>query len=511
MPTDEEIRVVVSAKDQASDDLERVADKADQLDKKTPTVDVDARGVEGLVDAAEQLPGHLGEAAGIVKQMSGGVAGLAGGIGAAAAGAFALADSFADTAIEAKTLSELTGSTVEDASALQQVWGRTGADTKDLADVMLQVNGVLEQSPDLARQLSIEGGNVQDRFISAVEAVRGIQDPIERARIGSQLFGEEGVRQVGAVIATVDDLGRAVGDMDPLVSDEDVESAKQFRTAMADLRTKAMQLGATIADDLVPALTEIAESPVADKLFDLVGLMAKLTEFQAKGGFGRALADGMQEASRFGSPLSFVLEQIRGGEEDAATAAKDFAEATGETAGAVDDLTDSTNALIDAQLQAEGGQQGLIQSADTFADSIADLAAAQADGATTAEEMEDAVWASNSALRDTKTQVLRYVQEIGTIPPDVETDFLAQIPPEYRAELQAFIRRANQGVDMPVRVKISNWTDVQNRFRQIEAGQMSAAGPASAPTTVNVHMPRGTRAADVLSVMNRHARRNGVR
>ena len=86
----------------------------------------------------------------------------------AAAAEYDLAQGFADAAIEARVTADLTGATIEDASRLQAVWKQSGADVNDLNDVLLQMNGVLQTSPEKAKQLGVnlqDGADIGSRFV----------------------------------------------------------------------------------------------------------------------------------------------------------------------------------------------------------------------------------------------------------------------------------------------------------------------------------------------------------
>ena len=179
-----------------------------------------------------------------------------------------LANNAADAAVEIGTLAQITGASVEDTSRLAQVWKTTGADVKDLADVVAQVNGVLADTPELARQLGIEleGANPQQVFIEAVEAVNQLSNSQERLVTGARLFGEEGVRQVAAVNARYQDLSTAIATTDPMFTADDVQAAIDMKQSLADVQAAAGRMAAELGQSLIPALEGLAEAlgPVAD-------------------------------------------------------------------------------------------------------------------------------------------------------------------------------------------------------------------------------------------------------
>ena len=139
---DTRAEIEIDADDKASADLDDVRRKASALDGIDVDIDVKATGLDDITDKLDAMPGLVGSAAGALRGL-----GSAAGVGAAAAAGVALADSLADASLSAEVLAGLTGDTLEDASRLQAVWQTTGADVNDLADVLLQMNGVLDRHP----------------------------------------------------------------------------------------------------------------------------------------------------------------------------------------------------------------------------------------------------------------------------------------------------------------------------------------------------------------------------
>ena len=206
--SNDKVTIDIDADDKASADLDDVRRKASALDGTDVDIDVTATGLDGVIGKFEQLPGAIGAAAGALRTL-----GTAGGIGAAAGAALALADNLADASLSAEVLAGLTGDSLENASRLQAVWKTTGADVNDLADVLLQMNGVLADTPELAKQIGInldDGRTIGERFIQVFELIKaGAIDTATQ----SKLLGEEGVRQVARLTASYDDLEAALADV----------------------------------------------------------------------------------------------------------------------------------------------------------------------------------------------------------------------------------------------------------------------------------------------------------
>lgn len=206
---DTRLNIDITATDNASDDLRRVGDEADKLDTKFGNLD-------------------LGSIAGP----------------AALAGAAGLAKSYGDAAIDAQVLADLTGSTVEEASRLQTVFKNTAdGDANDLADIILQMNDVLSESPDIVTDLGIEfesSGNSVADFLNLVDLINESElTAQEKAKVLGELFGEEGVRQVQKMISTVGDLETAVEDVPDaaVITAADVARAQRFAEQWAKIQS----------------------------------------------------------------------------------------------------------------------------------------------------------------------------------------------------------------------------------------------------------------------------------
>ncbi len=254
--TDQEFELVVQAKDQASAKLAKVEAQIDELDRKPPAeVEVNAN-TKGFLDDIgglnAQLDGVIGKVADLAGR--GGGAAATGGILAVGAGLLTAVDHASELAIEVDNLRTLTGDTAEEASRLSGVWKQAGFDGKDLQDVVLQMNGVLQTSPELVERLGInlnDGKSIGERFVQVVGLLGSeFQNSAERSQAASQLFGEEGVRQVNAVTNAFGDLNEAVEDYNGKIwTEEQIDRARahEARVRSAKAEWEALWLSASDA------------------------------------------------------------------------------------------------------------------------------------------------------------------------------------------------------------------------------------------------------------------------
>ena len=487
---DKELRVRLKADDKITPAAKKAKSSLDAI-PETVDVKVNARGFEDLADAAGSLPGPLGDAAGLVGQL-----GAAGGVGALAAGMFAAADAAADMAIEAKTTADLTGSTVEEASKLQNLWSRTGADVNDLNDVLLQMNGALAQSPELAKQIGVnldDGKNITQRFVELTDKLASGQLTAVEA---SQLFGEEGVRQVGKLRTMYGGLSDDLENMPAPVDDEDVAQAIEMKKAVDQLKNTLTATVGIVGKELVPLFGDMAT--IANTAADALpggkggsgeGLLKWIRDYGT--GIG-LLAKGM-ELITGGGGLKF--DEFAGGEfvaviEDSADAAdkanratasygrtiRETAEAARELMGVEDEAADQRRALADSEFAYRDAQRDLVTAIQETSDALKESAPATLEGAAAldefaqqagtaadaavrmeADQMEAAgatqsaaqaqtTWNSNM-LQSARTTsgpmqqaIVNYIAKINGIPPEKVSEILAN--PDY-----ATIDAANAAID----------------------------------------------------------------
>lgn len=273
--------VKLEATDNASGDIRDVSDRADTLDRKTADVNIEATdNASGTIDTINQklgsAPGGLGAIAGKLTSPAGALTLLGGSL-------IAAAGYTADIATEAGTLASLFNSTPEEVSGLAAVL-RTTADVeaRDLADMIGQMASSLQSTPEDATTLGITLDQVRQSpvraFIQAIDHIgKDGKFSFEEMQAASRTFGEEGVRQVAAVVAAVgpDGLSGAIAALPDaaIISAEDVRRARTFKREMGELQAT---LGG-IAQDVGGPVLQIL-SPLVDLLGEAAGLVPVITQ-----------------------------------------------------------------------------------------------------------------------------------------------------------------------------------------------------------------------------------------
>lgn len=245
--------VTVTADDNASRVLENVEAKLRDLDGRKASI-----GVGGAVAAGAAAGAAAGSGIPIVGDIL---------ENANAAGSWA---------IQVQAIANATGATLEDASRLAIIWRDAGLDLADLEDLMGNLNQVIRDNPELAEQLGLSTAN--DGVTTFLQAVKGLQTEFDnagdRGAAASQLFGEEGVRQVRRVeVITRGDLQAAFDGVSQtrLTNDSDVDNAIKLNEQATELRSKWEQIQLKVLQTLNLLTSKELDDTIVRKLDELGG------------------------------------------------------------------------------------------------------------------------------------------------------------------------------------------------------------------------------------------------
>jgi hypothetical protein len=368
---DDEINLFIEARDNAKKKIDAVQAEIRSLDGDTATVTVEAKsdraGIDEIATALGDLDGPIGAIGAKLSSLaspSGAIAGIVGGL-------ILAADYAADVAIEADNLAGLTGDSVEKASQLNAVWKSTGADAKDFQDVLLQMNGVLATNAGMAKQLGIDltdGATIGERFQEVSDILQhDFPDAAKRSQMASQLFGEEGVRQYNAMILAVGDLETAINDVPAVVSEEDVEKARETKAQIKEMKAEFQAFAQSLGSVVVPAIGAVfggfndlfdSAERAGQQLRSLWDSDARanfklVEDFEdaelAAQNFDRQL---IENATTFGEVRAKVLE-LTGSEHAANLVALEWKKAQDELDGSTKTLTGSNDLLLDVTKEIE--------------------------------------------------------------------------------------------------------------------------------------------------------------
>jgi hypothetical protein len=242
-----------------------VAGDLREIDGKTAkaTIDADATaGTNTLISRVGGLPGAVAAIGPELRTM----AATGGPIAAVAAAFIGAATEASNVALEAEGIADFAGTSVENASALQAVLRDTDAmEANDLKDTINQVTGALASNPALIETLGLKMDTVRqgpfETFIAAVDAWNSGQlSANEKMTVGSQLFGEEGIRQISALTSALDtDLATAIANVSEnrIISEADVEAAREVKRQFAELSGQLQGMAVQVGGEVVPVLADM--------------------------------------------------------------------------------------------------------------------------------------------------------------------------------------------------------------------------------------------------------------
>lgn len=230
--------------------------------------------VEAFLDAT-QLEKSLGKIKDRLKTFSrqiGAIGGVMAGMGTAVIAPMAAAVKvFADAGDKLHKMSQRTGVSVETLSALDYAATQSGTSIEGLEKAMagmarfaLQVSqGSGEAAKDIeALGLSVndlQSGTAEERFLKLARAIRGIEDPVERAGMSMRVFGKSGRDMLPLIAGDMDALMARAKELGITMSQEDADAAAQLTDALDELYRSVGSVGKTIATALIPKAVEFSK------------------------------------------------------------------------------------------------------------------------------------------------------------------------------------------------------------------------------------------------------------
>lgn len=246
----------------------------------TLSIDVAARlatfqdSLDKIGRQGEQLTGRLNKAFGTVKTS---IAALGAGL---AAGGFSLfVKSGIDAADNLGKLSQRVGVTVESLSALQYAAQINAVSSDQLTDGLTKLakaagdtaagtgeaRGAFEA---LGISIKNSGGQVKGTetlLLEIADKFAGIEDGTGKAALAMKLFGESGTRLIPFLNqgrAGIEGLKKEAERLGIVLSSETAKAAEEFNDNMTRLGTQTDRLKIALVENLIPALSKVAEKMV---------------------------------------------------------------------------------------------------------------------------------------------------------------------------------------------------------------------------------------------------------
>lgn len=279
----ERVQQLEEAQKQMGERTEENAKQYDALERelieaksKTKQYQEELKKTAGEANGLTQALQNVSDKAGVVSEKTKGLSTLAGGLGIAMLGN---AYASAQAADELNTLSRNLGVSVEDLQKMQYASDLVDVSMDQMAGSMEKLTKQMGSNSAVFETLGINiynaDGSMRDAtevWYESLEALSQVENGTLRDQLAMELFGKSAMDLSGII----DDGGaglKAYGEeaeaMGLILSQDDVDAANKFNDAIDKLKATAgasfMEMGATLAEELTPALEKIVE--IASQLF----------------------------------------------------------------------------------------------------------------------------------------------------------------------------------------------------------------------------------------------------
>jgi hypothetical protein len=215
----------------------------------------------------------------------------------------------------AQTLATSMNATVEEGGRLSQLFSTLGLDAADLLEIQAEFaqkvgeNGRNLETFGASLQMNAGGTvNWANTLVDALTQLQKIPDATERNRLGFQLFGEEGYKQLSRLLSSGLSVQEALERLGTPFTEEDVRATQQFDRAIMDLQLSGGELGRNLAREVIPAVTGLVGGAS-----DLVGILTAvpLPILLATTAAILLATTGFSPAAAAGARLSAVAAVVR--------------------------------------------------------------------------------------------------------------------------------------------------------------------------------------------------------
>lgn len=259
---------------------------------KSREVKVVITGDASKLDSA--LRGVESRMGGFRRTIGGALAGV--GVAAIGRGVMNVANKFEDSALSAQNFATASGLSVEQASRWNEVASDFRVDSDKVSGAMLKMSKNMSKNVHkwedygiVVEQAADGTVDVNKTFINAIDQLGQITDPLEKAQVGSEIFGRSWADlapliEQGAQGMT--DALNSVGDAQ-VFDEEEVRKADDFRAKMDNLNDSVDGVKLELAEGLLPVISTVAgflADNMNPQLATAIGLLA--------GGLGLAWAIG---------------------------------------------------------------------------------------------------------------------------------------------------------------------------------------------------------------------------
>jgi hypothetical protein len=184
---------------------------------------------------------------------------------------------FQDMAISAGKFADATGLAVEDASRYIEAAGDIGIPIDAVEGAIGRLNKTIGANPDKVRDLGVDlvylrdgSLDVNETFLNTIDRLKKIKDPAEKATVAAQLLGKGWQSMAELIEMGADDLSASLKEVSEqkVISDEELQMAREYRTAMDNLGDSTEDLKVKSGQRLIPLATLLANGATKALEFD---------------------------------------------------------------------------------------------------------------------------------------------------------------------------------------------------------------------------------------------------
>jgi hypothetical protein len=415
-------------------------------------------GLKSAQGAFNNFKTQVSQADGVMgKFKAGGAAALdavkANAVGFAAAGGAALAAfaaksvmAFNETALAAGKFAEATGLSVEEASRWTEVAGDIGVEASTVQKAMDKLNKAIATGSNEFKELGAEVAytsagavDVNKTFLNTVEALRRIEDPAKRAELASKTLGK-GWQEMSELIAQgsnrLEDSLASVSDA-KVINQEELERARQFRDSLDQLTDKGGDLAMTLGGALLPVLADLLG--VLNTVITTVQKTAGAIQDFMSGIGGRGL-ENLVDMAKTQQELNTHLKESWSAYYSSRRAAERLATALHDTTVATEEADEAWQELLGSLSEQEAWNDVLDALDDVNKTSYEALVSGTAEDARRAQ----------GAVNDLTGDIYDYVQSLGNIPPNVQTQIVGLLNRGAFDEAIALLENIRRGANAPI-------------------------------------------------------------
>lgn len=265
----EKHKTLATALEQAKNSGTATADQINALTRETEEAAVQANAAKDAYNNFNPTLERTGQLAGDVAEKTRGLS-IAGAAVAASIGAMAV--KAASAADEIGELAAKTGFSVEFVQEAQFAAERVDVSFETMAGAMTKLKKNLDSDSGSvaeafkaigvnAKQLEASGADMDEIFLTVVEALGGVGNELERDQLAMQIFGKSADQLAGIIDDGGESLmryGQEAEDLGLVLSEEAMSGASAFQDALDRLGAIAeasiVKAGAALLNDLMPVL-----------------------------------------------------------------------------------------------------------------------------------------------------------------------------------------------------------------------------------------------------------------